>query len=80
MEFRTNDMGLATYLKMCGCPLLKAEWQDLTCHWFFEQTDDLVESVTAWETERAQVNPKQFTRQYAKTKKEFYESRGTAPA
>jgi len=74
-SFKTNDMGLATYLKMCGQRLTRTVWIDRTCYWYFPMTDGLEERVGQWTEERATVNPKQFTREYAQTKKEFYESR-----
>lgn len=73
-QFRTNDMAMAAYLRMNGHSTQKIEWSEGTCRWFFLAVPALVEQVNKFLADTALVNPRQYNRSFAETKREFYES------
>jgi Domain of unknown function (DUF5659) len=73
--FRTNDMGMATFLRAEGHEVIEVLWESGTCYWRFAISGNLVQLVEDFQADRARVNPKQFTRNFSKTKHEMYTSR-----
>lgn len=74
-NFRTNDMAMATMLKMEGHSVQGMEWEANTCYWVFMRTDGLVEMVQDFQESRARVDPKRYNREFTKTKQELWESK-----
>lgn len=78
--YRTNDMGMATFLKLEGNPCQDLQWKGDTCYWIFRVTDALLESTEAFLEGTARVEPKAYNKEYNSTKREFYESKdGSRP-
>lgn len=75
--YRSSDMALVTYLRMNGHSVQEAEWNSTTCHWVFRANDHLLELTERFAKGDALVDPREFNREFAKTKAEFYNSKTT---
>lgn len=73
--YRTNDMGMATFLKLEGHPCQDLQWSGTTCFWVFRVTDALLEATEDFLAGDARVEPKAYNKEYNATKREFYESK-----
>lgn len=72
--FRSNDMGVVTYLRIEGHTSQAMDWEGRTCYWVFAKTPSLMEHVEKFQSDQAQVNPRVYNRRYAETKREFYDT------
>lgn len=75
--YRTNDMAMATFLKMNGNPVQHMSWVGQTCYWVFRITDALLDQIELFGEGNARVEPKEYNRAFHQTKKEFYLSKAT---
>lgn len=73
--YRTNDMAMATYLKMQGHPVQTLMWEGDVCYWVFRVTDALLEETEVFLADEARVNPKLFNKEFFITKSQFYDSK-----
>lgn len=73
--FRTNDMAMATYLKLRGHSAQTITWLSGTCYWVFRVTDALLDAVELFTGGEAVVEPKEYNRVFTQTKREFYDSK-----
>ena len=73
--FRTNDMAMATYLKLQGFPVQVIEWKSGTCYWIFRVSDFMLDELEKFQEGRAMVEPREYNRIYARSKREFYDAR-----
>jgi len=73
-EFRSNDMALVTYLKMCGFSCQRTEWDGGTCYWYFMNGPRLLETAEMFATGEALVEPREYNKIFGLTKHEFYDS------
>lgn len=71
-NLRTDDLALVAYLKMKGHTPTIVRWDgDATvCRWEFDKT--AVSDATDFLEDRALVNPRDFTKSFAVTKREMY--------
>lgn len=76
--WRTNDMAFATYLKLEGFSSQNVSWQYGTCYWVFRVTDGLLDVVRKFEEGQALVEPREYSKAFSLTKKEFYNSKPDA--
>lgn len=76
--FRTDNMGMVTFLKMKGHTVQTVEWRGPTCFWNFRVTDSLLDLTEDFLSGEAVVEPQEYSRRYRETKKEFYESKNHA--
>lgn len=72
---KSNDMALVTFLKMSGHSTQKTEFEGQTCYWFFRLSDDLVDKLDEFTSGEALVEPREYNRQFAHTKSEFWRSK-----
>lgn len=81
-EFSTNDMAMATYLRMEGHPVQRCEWpaDEESCLWFFYATESLMISFNDFTGGTALVEPRRYNREFGATKREFYKVSATRTA
>lgn len=72
---RTNDMALATYLKLQGHTPQAVIWERATCYWLYRVTDHLLDSLDDFNESRALVEPKEYNKVFNQTKREFYDTK-----
>lgn len=72
--YRTDNMGMASWLKMQGHTPQRVRWEDQTCYWYFDKSDLLLGSVDAFLEGEARVEPKEYNRIFLLTKREFWDS------
>lgn len=72
--YRTNDMALATFLKLRQHAVQGMEWEAGTCFWIFRATESCLSDVNDFTSDKALVNPREYNRVFTQTKKEFYNS------
>jgi hypothetical protein len=72
--FRTNDMALVTYLKMCGFSCQRTEWDGGTCYWYFMTGPKLLGAAETFASGEAVVEPREYNKIFGLTKHEFYDS------
>lgn len=73
--FRTNDMAMATFLKLRGHAVQVVAWIQGTCYWVFRANDSLLACVDEFTSDEALVNPREYNRVFTLTKREFYDNR-----
>lgn len=70
-QFRTSDMALATFLRLELYDVQEVKIDDTgTCYWYFDGVDSLHESCEAFREGIARVEPREYNRLFAVTKKE----------
>jgi len=72
--YRSSDMALATYLKICGHDPQRVYWDSATCYWVFRMSDSLEDQLELFHRGDSRVDPKEFTRVFTQTKREFYDT------
>jgi hypothetical protein len=72
--YRTNDMAMVTYLKLCGHAVQQVYWESDTCYWSFLVSETLVSEVDKFLSSQARVEPREFNRVFNTTKREFYDT------
>jgi len=70
--FRTEEMSMVTYLKLCGHQVQKVEWDGGSCYWTFDRSDLLESAVDEFISGEARVEPREYNRQYAKVKDQMF--------
>jgi hypothetical protein len=73
--YRTNDMAMVTFLKTRGHPVQAVLWHGDTCYWNFRATDSLLDATEDFLEGLANVEPREYSRIFNETKREFYDSR-----
>lgn len=73
--YRTNDMAMATFLRMQGHAVQHIQWIGGTCYWIFSVTDSLLDQVEEFTDGHARVEPREYNRVFTQTKREFYDSK-----
>lgn len=73
--YRTNDMAMATFLKMNSHAVQQMRWAGSTCYWIFRVTDNLLDCVEEFTDGNARVEPREYNRVFTQTKREFYDSK-----
>lgn len=73
-SFRTDDMALATYLKLLGFNCDQVGWEGDVCFWHFENGDELLRAVGGFHSGYAKVEVREYNREFSSTKREFYDS------
>lgn len=76
-HFRTNDMAMATFLRMQGHAVQEIFWETGTCYWRFVVTGQLLKDMSDFQDGRALVDPRTYNRMFAITKQELYRSEQT---
>jgi hypothetical protein len=74
-DLQTDDLGLVSYLKMKGHTPTSVDWDGDVCRWTFGAP--AVSDTTDFLEDRALVNPRDYTKSYASTKREMYRAQGT---
>ena len=70
--YRTDDMALATFLKMQGHTPQTLRWENRTCYWYFDRSESLLGMADMFIDGLANVEPKEYSRVFALTKTEFH--------
>ena len=78
--YRCNDMGVVTYLRCEGFTHQVMQWENGTCYWVFRISDSLMTNVELYQSNGAEVNPRDYNRRYAEVKREFYENKPSTAA
>jgi hypothetical protein len=73
--FKTNDMGMATYLEMQGHTAQTIAFEGQNCYWHFLLGEALERDVDDFLTQRASVTPQAYNKQYALVKREMIDAR-----
>lgn len=68
----TNDMAMVAYLALKGHTAQDITMDDNVCRWKFVNIGDLMQCAEDFLGDRALVNPREYNRHFANTKKEFY--------
>lgn len=71
-EWSTNKAVLAAYLQMMGMPIIRTEWEDGSCYWKFDDTDELADAVADFEGGKALVDPNKFNDVVADIKRSMF--------
>jgi hypothetical protein len=74
-EFRTDDMALTTWLRMCGHTPQTIRWEGDQCYWIFYCNDSLLYLFDQFQKGESSVEVRAYNRAFASTKREFYDSR-----
>lgn len=72
---RTNDMAMATYLKVQGHTSQRVIWEGGTCYWWFRINESLLDCVESFTNGDALIEPREYNRVFTQTKREFYDSK-----
>lgn len=77
LEVKTDDLALVSYLKLKGHTPIEVQWDGglNVCRWRFDRT--AVSDATDFLEDRALVNPRDFTKSFANTKREMYRAQET---
>lgn len=75
---KSDDMALVTFLKMEGFTPQQVGWDRATCYWWFRLTDDVLTAIEVFDGGDARVEPREFNKMFASTKREFYDSQASA--
>jgi hypothetical protein len=70
--YKTTDMGLAAYLRLCGATPQSILWVDRSCYWIFRVSPTLLRQAELYLAGSAQVEPRTYNTLYGLTKKEFF--------
>lgn len=73
-EFTTNDLTLAAYLEHEGHTIQDVEVIDRILHWFFLQTEALVECVNRYQKGAVSVEPRKFSNIRDRLRKEMLDT------
>lgn len=71
---RTDDMSMVTTLKVKGHQHKELSWENSVCFWIVDMTPEVSEVVQDFINGRALVEPRMFSREFARTKREFYDA------
>lgn len=69
---RTNDMAMATYLRLLGHPVQEVYWDESQCYWKFLINQNLLRAYEDFVSGKALVDPKEFSKTYSITKSELH--------
>ena len=72
-EYKSNDMAMVTYLRLNGLQPQGQDYQNGVCYWKFEYSEALRHLRDDFAMDRALVNPKEFSRHFAITKRELFQ-------
>lgn len=75
--FKTDDTSLATFLSLYIEPT-KHEWDGDACFWFFPNDEELAGLVRDFAGGNARVDPRAYSSQFSKRKKEMYQAQQLA--
>lgn len=78
-EYRTDDMGLVTWLHMRNHYHTDVLNEDGVCWWMFVRTSELLSDVVDFQDDLARVSPRLFSRNFKNTRSEFHTARGVQP-
>ncbi len=69
---KTDDMGLAAYLRLMGHTPEACYWEDdlQTCYWLFGEEAE--EDARLFINDTASVSPREYNRAFAQAKREFW--------
>jgi hypothetical protein len=73
--WKTNDLAMATYLKMMGHTPQRVGFEDRDCWWFFLHIPALTQAVDDFLSGRALVTPQEYNKQFGITKREMADAR-----
>jgi hypothetical protein len=77
--YKTEDMAMVTFLRMQSHAVQSVEWEGgHTCYWMFRVTDALLDATEDFLDGSATVEPREFSKKFSQTKKEFYDAAGRA--
>lgn len=74
-QYRTDDMALATYLRMKHHIPVEIVWENNTACWDFNRSPDLMKLVDDFTENKALCNPREFSRMFKYTRQEFHSVR-----
>ncbi len=77
-DYKTSDMALVTYLRMLGHAPQAFGWVSGTCTWTFTPAGNMMGEVDKFLAGEALVEPKEYNRLFASSKREMYDSRPVA--
>jgi hypothetical protein len=78
--YRTDDMAMATFLKMEGFTAQQVGWIGDTCYWWFNDGDALADCIEVFHNGEASVEPREYSRVYGLSKAEFYDAKNARTA
>lgn len=73
--YRTNDMAMATYLKLEGHPCQGLVWNRNVCFWLFRVTDALLDATEDFLDRKARIEPRAYSKEFDVTRQEFFDSK-----
>lgn len=73
-DFRTDDMGIVTFFRINNVSHRGIAWENAVCYWNFELTPQVLSLLGQFTSGKALVEPKAYSREFARTKREFYQS------
>jgi len=75
VTWRTSDMDTAAYLIYSNHECLDMEWEEESCFFVFEHSDELVECVADFIGDIAQVSPRRYNIVFGNLKKRMFANR-----
>lgn len=77
-EYRTDNISLVAYLKMCDFEPVRIEWvsRGKGCFWYFENRPEIGDTIKEfYDDEESCVSPIAFSRMHARVKEEMFEAK-----
>ena len=72
---KTNDMALVSYLKVLSHTPQEVIFEGQTCYWYFTETDGLMDAIDVFGAGDAMVEPREYNKHFAHTKREFWQAK-----
>lgn len=69
---RTNDMAMVSYLRLMGHAVQEVFWDESQCYWKFLINQGLLSEYEKFVGGKALVDPREFSKYYAITKRELH--------
>lgn len=70
---KVGHVAAACYLWSKGYEIVKTEWSDNLCKWFFEDSKEIREAIALFFDNEALVNPREFFPRVTEFKRHMYE-------
>lgn len=77
--WKTDDMGLASYLSLEGQDVKEMEWEMESCYFVFEDNEDIRVLTTKFVSGDACVEPRRYNMSFASLKKKMFSSKKSRP-
>jgi hypothetical protein len=77
--YRTDDMSLATILKIEGHTPQQVGWIGENCYWWVLINDDLMDCIASFDAGETRVEPREYNRVFHKIRKQMFATKESSP-